>query len=542
MSTVKVHPLNPDFSGPVTIDQMEWSNATNYMYASLVDCTDPNISEKFRTMDVSELRNSTRDAMEVDVQKMTNAALEIAYAEKFKDADMRAALLKTGTVLLKSPRLTCSTSLRVAPLDEATELMKRRDIISRGILEENARRDEQAYIRRVKQSARIYKAMKKLLYEGNSLDNFKHFSIASIPSELAHTGDASSNITSIAPEIKSAALTLNGNILYNLVRRNELRNYKNDMDKLKGDVAKECVSFYILNTKYPHFYKESVSKHTGNLKSEIHSIRLSLENSNLDIAARRELIDKLECAQNNLKEKTSVLSKTRVYKKHTELLNNIPNLSDKVWQIYKSQKFPQEVQDRIKRKVSHLYSPSDLEVERAEGWTHRCQEFKPASATTESSNEIGEYVISKKELKELSVEYPIQMNIDGKCFTSAAHYVLFRLLAYLLGLRLEQQIADIKAYRLLIAVSGKFVGIQKATDLYLKYRDQTYEILLRNACKKALEAWISSSPKTKEILNNQDGVYQYKSSNIILGIGPVGAEQKGLNLVGLTLHQIQKSK
>jgi hypothetical protein len=116
------------------------------------------------------------------------------------------------------------------------------------------------------------------------------------------------------------------------------------------------------------------------------------------------------------------------------------------------------------------------------------------------------------------------------------------LLAYLLGLRLEQQIADIKAYRLLIAVSGKFVGIQKATDLYLKYRDQTYEILLRNACKKALEAWISSSPKTKEILNNQDGIYQYKSSNIILGIGPAGAEKKGLNLVGLTLHQIQKSK
>jgi hypothetical protein len=72
----------------------------------------------------------------------------------------------------------------------------------------NFERDQQAYIRRVKQAVRIKKAMTKMLYEGNSLERFKHFSIASIPTELAHSGDAApESIDDVAPEIKSAALS-----------------------------------------------------------------------------------------------------------------------------------------------------------------------------------------------------------------------------------------------------------------------------------------------------------------------------------------------
>ena len=536
----EIDALNPDSSGAVTIDDVEWSNITNFLYSVLVDCSDPLVLSKFCTMPVSELRDSTKQAMESDTQKIADSALETAYKEKFSDPDMSNILLKTGSIKLKSPRLSSVSALKTAPLDEATELMKIRSILAKEMNDRNFERDQQAYIRRVKQAVRIKKAMTKMLYEGNSLERFKHFSIASIPTELAHSGDAApESIDDVAPEIKSAALSLNGNILYNLVRREELRKYRDSMIKLKGSVAKSCVATYILNTKYPHFYKEAVSKHTGDLKSEINSIRLSLENSFLDLSAKRELVDALERKQNDLRDKKSKLTKPRVYKKHSELLNTIPRLDEKVWQLYTQKKFPEEVQASITGRVSRLYQPSDLEIERAEGWTHRCQEFKRPEQETEKT-EVGEYVISDKDFPELSVEYELRIHVDGRCFSSAAHYVLFCLLKNILSMRFDKQTSEIKSEQALLGVTGKFIGVGRGTKEFTETRDEIFEILMRNACEKGLSAWLESSPATRHALRNHSAPIEYKSSNVILGVGPPGSDTPGLNLVGKTLEKLKR--
>jgi hypothetical protein len=538
--TVDIDALNPDTSGTVTIDNVEWSNITNFLYSVLVDCSDPLVLSKFSTMPVSELRDATRVAMDADLQKIVNSALEVAYEEKFSDPDMSSILLKTGSIKLKTPMLSSISSLKTAPLEEATELMKIRTKLAKDMDDRNFERDQQAYIRRVKQAVRIKKAMIKMLYEGNSLERFKHFSIASIPTELAHSGDAApESIDSVAPEIKSAALSLNGNILYNLVRREELRKYRDSMIKLKGSVAKNCVATYILNSKYPHFYKEAVSKHTGDLKSKINSIRLSLENSFLDTSAKRELVDALERTQNDLRDKKSKLTKPRVYKKHAELLNTIPRLDEKVWQLYTQKKFPDDVQTSIAGRVNRLYQPTDLDIERAEGWTHRCQEFKRGEQESVKI-EAGEYVISEKDFPELSIEYELRIHIDGKCFSSVAHFILFRLLENVLCKRFDKQTSELKAEQSLLGVTGKFIGIGKGRSLFLQTRDEIFEILMRNACDKGLTEWIKSSPAARHALRNHTGEIHYKSLNIILGIGPLGSDVRGLNLVGKTLNNIRR--
>ena len=489
------------------------------------------------------LQTATREAMEADMKKIVDAALQDAYKEKFSDPDMCNTLLKTGTVRLKSPVLSCISPLKRATLEESTVLMNCRTELSRNQRKKNADRDEQAYIKRVKQAIRIKKAMTKMLFDGNSLEKFRHFSIASIPTELAHTGDTSpESLEKIEPEVKSAALCLNGNILYNLVRKQELRAYKNQIESLKGAVAKMCVATYILNTKYPHFYKEAVNKHTGDLKSEIYTTRLSLENNLLDAAAKRELIDTLERKQNELRNTKSTLTKSRVYRKHAQLLDNIPNINQKVLDLYIKKKFPPEVQTDIDTKIARLYEPSTLEVEQAEGWTHRCQTFKRSdNVDAEKKPEIGEYVISKTDFPELSIEYEIQMNINGRCFSSAAHYVLFVLLVNVLSLRFETQQAESKAEQALLGVTGKFAGVQKGSTVYLEIRDETFELLLKQACEKAISAWIKSSSKAKQLLKNSKGPIIYKSTNFILGSGPVGSATNGQNLVGKQLEKIRKS-
>ena len=50
-SKMNINVLNPDMSGPVVIDDVEWSSVTNFLYASLVDCNNPHVLEKFRTRD-----------------------------------------------------------------------------------------------------------------------------------------------------------------------------------------------------------------------------------------------------------------------------------------------------------------------------------------------------------------------------------------------------------------------------------------------------------------------------------------------------------
>jgi hypothetical protein len=535
--------LNPDNSGKVTIDGDDWRNVINFIYSSIVDCSDPLVKNKFCTMKLADLQSATKEAMAADLKKIADNALEAAYKEKYEDPDLRAILLKTGTIRLKSPLLSCVTSMKSATLEEATELMKCRSKLSENMNHRNADRDEQAYIKRVKQAIRIKKAMTKMLRDGNSLERFKHFSIASIPTELAHTGDTSpESIEKVAPEVKSAALCLNGNILYNLVRRQELRKYRDQMISLKGAVAKACVATYILNTKYPHFFKEAVNKHTGNLKSQIYTTRLSLENNLLDTAAKRELVDNLEQKQNKLRDKKTSMTKARVYKKHTELLDSIPKINEKVWTLYEKKKFPEEVQTDIAAKIVRLYEPTTLEIEQSEGWTHRCQKFtRTDENSTQKKAEIGEYVISRKEFPELTVEYEIQMSIDGRCFSSAAHYILFRLLVSVLALRLDNQEAETKAEQALLGVTGKFSGVQKGTKVYIELRDETFEMLLRQACEKGVEAWIKQSTEAKKALKEHAGKIIYKSTNYILGSGPVGSAKAGQNLVGKTLEKLKRT-
>jgi len=48
----EIDALNPDSSGAVTIDDVEWSNITNFLYSVLVDCSDPLVLSKFCTMPV----------------------------------------------------------------------------------------------------------------------------------------------------------------------------------------------------------------------------------------------------------------------------------------------------------------------------------------------------------------------------------------------------------------------------------------------------------------------------------------------------------
>jgi len=535
--------LNPDTSGKITIDGEEWRNVTNFFYSSIVDCSDPLVKTKFRTMKINDLQAATKEAMEADLKKIADIALEVAYKEKYEDPDLRAILLKTGTIRLKSPVLSCVAALKSATLEEATELMKCREKLSKNMNTRNADRDEQAYIKRVKQAIRIKKAMTKMLYDGNSLERFRHFSIASIPTELAHTGDTSpESIEKVAPEIKSAALCLDGNILYNLVRREELKKYKDQMDSLKGGVAKGCVASFILNTNYPHFYKEAVNKHTGNLKSQIYTTRLSLENNLLNASAKRELVDTLEEKQNNLRDMKSSMTKARVYKKHIELLDNIPKINEKVWALAEQKKFEEKVQLDIAAKISRLYEPTTLEIEQAEGWTHRCQKFTRSDSTgSHKKAEIGEYVISKKDFPELAVEYEIQLSIDGRCFSSAAHYILFTLLVNVLSLRFDNQEAETKAEQALLGVTGKFAGVQKGTEVYTELRDETFEILMKQACKTGIDAWIKTSTETRNALKSHAGTIIYKSTNYLLGTGPVGSHKRGENLVGKIMEKTKRT-
>jgi len=529
--------FSPDNSGQILLDNVTWDNVTNYIYASIVDCSSPTIVNKFTTMPIEHLRESTKRAVILDCGKKVNHALEKAYKEKFKDPDLKSKLLETGTVKLKAKNIFDNR------VENNDVLMQVRNSIIQDQLKLNTDRDTQIYIRRVKQAARIYTAMIKMLYEGNSLEKFRHFSIASIPTELAHTGEArAKSIEKVAPEIKSAALSMNGNILYNLVRKNELRKYHEQIELLKGACAKNIVSSHILDTRYPHFYKECVAKNTGELKSTVYSIKLSLENTQLNTKAKRERIDALEKAQNKLKDQKSKLTKARVYKKHAELLNSIPDLNKKVWLIYNDKKFPPEVQVKIEEKLGRIYIPTALEIEQAESWTHRCQVFKPSDSTLiNKHSEIGEYVISKTEFPELTTEYEIQMTIESRCYSSAAHFVLYTLIADLLSNRYTRESSESRAENLLRNVDGYFIGLEKGAALFEKMRDEHFELKMRAACEKGIAEWIASNPKFREKLIESKRylkTIEYNSPNPILGVGT--STIRGQNLVGETLMNARR--
>jgi len=234
------------------------------------------------------------------------------------------------------------------------------------------------------------------------------------------------------------------------------------------------------------------------------------------------------------------MTKSRVYKKHTELLRTIPGIDKKVWHLYKQKKFPDEVQTAITARVSRLYEPTDLDIDRAEGWTHRCQTFKSYNDPVPVKHEIGEYVIAGKDFAELSVEYEIRMNIEGRCFSSAAHYILFCFLTTVLTSKFDRQTAETKSEHALLGVTGKFIGVEKGTDIFIKVRDEMCELLLRKTCEKGIAAWLKSSPVVRDALRKQTGEILYRNSNPVLGTGPLGSEVEGLNLVGKTLTRMRK--
>ena len=66
-------------------------------------------------------------------------------------------------------------------------------------------------------------------------------------------------------------------------------------------------------------------------------------------------------------------------------------------------------------------------------------------------------------------------------------------------------------------------------------------MLLRQACEKGVEAWIKQSADAKKALKEHTGKIIYKSTNYILGSGPVGSAKVGQNLVGKTLEKIRRN-
>ena len=75
--------INPDISGPVNIDGEEWANVTNYIYSSLVDCTDSLVKNKYG----DGYFNTTVEGRKI-YEKMTDLNLEISNNQtRFKSLE-----------------------------------------------------------------------------------------------------------------------------------------------------------------------------------------------------------------------------------------------------------------------------------------------------------------------------------------------------------------------------------------------------------------------------------------------------------------------
>ena len=148
--------------------------------------------------------------------------------------------------------------------------------------------------------------------------------------------------------------------------------YKTSLPALYSSHAKDIVVSYVLNTHYPHFFDETVDKQTGDIKSYINTLYMSLENPDLDPQIRREKNHALEKAREKLEHSTARLTKRKLYKKQTGLLDRVAGLDAKIWKIYEQGKFPIEIMNAVKAKIEPLYLPSELEIVQAESWTHNC--------------------------------------------------------------------------------------------------------------------------------------------------------------------------
>lgn len=525
--TQKIHKgtLKPESSGPVTIDGVRWKSVLNFIYASLTN--DPASKRKIQMMHPSELRKNVNAMLEAKTTEITRHATTRAYEEKFKHPQMAELLLRTGTVTLKSNGLyetSNGTSIDTQVLSDI------RTMLRNDAEQKIQTRDRQAYIRRVKQAARIANAMKKILDEGDSLSRFENFSIASIPTELTRI-PFSTNIDSVPPEIKSAALTLNGNILYNYVRKMNLRKYRDSLEQLHATTATQIVAAYILNTRFPHFFEECVEQHTRDIRGDICSLELSLENPDLDYQLRRERMDALDALRNEQESLTATLTKKKMYKRQTELLESIPDVHKKVWSIYKKGKFPPEIMDAINNKINSIYFPSDLEIKQAEAWTHQCQTYKPSKLP--QTKKHNEFVLSDSEFPELQTDYPFDLKIEGKIYASPSHYVLSKLTEHLIKLSGSNITPD----DILTTLTGTFKAVPQAIKAYKDYEHESYVNILSNAVEIGLAHWMEHSTSAKKVLVESTGDILYASDNMILGMGPHG---DGNNIVGNTLVKLRR--
>jgi len=331
-------------SGIVLVDGISWRNVINYIYSAIVDLRKGGRRSLFSELPLDALRTKTQKCVDEDMWESVQAAKGIAYAEKFKDPDLIKVLKSTGNVKLTCEKLF-QTSSNSAP-HRATILEKIRDELHTKERVRHQEKDKQTYLRRIQQCLRLVQAMTKILFEGDSLVKFKHFNISSIPQELArpvnidHHGE-------IAPEIKSAALSQNGAVLYHFVRRKELRKYKDHLENLKSTIATQELSNYILETRYPHFYKEAVAKHTGAIKGKINTIKLSLENNALTTDHKRFLLNELEESQTELKSVRTKLTKSRLYRKQSELLGCLPEIGGQILKLHEAKQLPSQVSQSI---------------------------------------------------------------------------------------------------------------------------------------------------------------------------------------------------
>ena len=524
-------------SGIVLVDGIRWRNVINYIYSSIVNLKKKGRRNLFSNLPLDALRTKTQKCVDEDMWESVSSAKKIAYGEKFKDPDLIKVLKSTGSVKLTCGKLfqTSSTS---AP-ERAIILEKIREDLHLQERNHHREKDRQTYHRRIQQCLRLVQAMTKILYEGDSLVKFRHFNISSIPQELARPVNIDPH-QEIPPEIKSAALSQNGSVLYNFVRRKELRKYKDELPNLKSTIAVQELSNYILETRYPHFYKEAVAKHTGSIKGKLNTIKLSLENDGLTSDHKRFLLNELEECQNELKNVRSKLTKSRLYRKQSELLGCLPQIGNQILQLHEAKQLPSQVSLSIDQRFNKLYIPTELEVQQAESWTHRCltfQENNDSSFTQRNKNQLGEYNISKTELPELLLDYEVQLVIEGNIYHSALHYVIFHVLRDIYRRRFAYEIAEDMAGSLLKDVSGSFIGIQESISRFQTARDETFEYLMLKGCQKGLAAWVEQSPSLREILKENKGkTIIYKSPNPILGSG--NGTEDGKNMVGETLTRL----
>jgi len=518
--------LNPANSGRIIIGDLEWKSVLNFIYASIV--VDDQAQRKISKLKQSQLKSEVNKLIERQTDDQIKKCLREALLVKFEDPVLRSILLQTGRIQLRAEGVYetskgCSIDSQI--LEEIRQSIRSMEH------SKVKTRDEKAYLRRVKQAHRLYSAMVKILMKGDSLDKFKHFSISSIPTELTQIGNVH-NLETVPPEIKSAAVSLDGNILYSLVRKNHLAKYKESLPALYAGWAKEIVASYVLNTRYPHFYEETVDKQTGDIKSYINTLYLSLENPDLDPQLRREKMNALDNAREKLEQSTARLTKRKLYKKQTGLLDHVAGLDAKIWKLYEEGRFPPEVMTAIKNKVESLYLPSDLEIVQAESWTHNCLKYNPRRENEEIP--LGSYRISSDEFPELHTDFPMSLRIGHKIYSSVSHYVIEQLMENLIK-KFPSVCGRDAPSDFLTTLTGEFVGVGRATEIYKEYEKKCYGQILTEASEKALATWIERDDSSARRLRETTGPLLFHDSNSILGT----AEGRGQNIIGTILVRLR---